>query len=86
MSNLTEFQLGQIAQTTRSTESAVHDLNRKIDHYGEKLEVVRSSLQELTTWAHRLAVLACLWGAAVGINLAPDRAAEFIGVLLKSAK
>lgn len=86
MSELSDYHLGQIVQTTRSTESAVRDLQRSVDQYGDRLDRVRKALEELTTWAQRLAVLACLWGGAVGINLAPDRVAELIGAFLKSAK
>jgi hypothetical protein len=93
MSELSDYHLGQIAQSTRSTESAVHDLQRSVAAIGETqarevehLERVRLSLQDLTTWAQRLAVLACLWGGALGINVAPERLGEFLASLLRSQK
>jgi hypothetical protein len=93
MTDLHNYLLGQIAQSVHSTESAVHELQRKVGQIGETqarevehLERVRLSLLELTTWAQRLAVLACLWGAALGINVAPERLGEFLANLLKFQK
>ena len=93
MSELHDYLIGQIAQSVHSTESAVHDLQRKVGQIGETqarevehLERVRLSLLELTTWAQRLAVLACLWGAALGVNVAPDRLGEFVANLLRLQK
>jgi hypothetical protein len=93
MTDLHNYMLGQIAQTTHSTASAVHELQIKVGQIGETqarevehLERVRLSLLELTTWAQRLAVLACLWGAALGINVAPEKLGEFVANLLRLQK
>ena len=97
MSDLSDYilteRLGQIAQSTRSIESAVEKLQATVDKNGEVIRMdgpllkqVHAALIELTTWAQRLAVLSCLWAAAVGLNIAPDRVAELLAALLKSHK
>ena len=93
MGELIDYHIGQIAQSTRSTESALNDVRRMVaeiretqENEVEHVEAVKTALEELTTWAQRLAVLAVLWAAALGINLAPDKLAETLAVLLKSPK
>ncbi|CAB4146601.1 hypothetical protein UFOVP1157_53 [uncultured Caudovirales phage] len=78
-SSLQQYVTMQIAQDVRE----IKEVQRvQADH----LDEVQSSLQELTSWAQRLALLAVLWGFAVGLNIAPEKLAELVGMLLKSTK
>jgi len=86
MTDLSDYLLGQIAQTTRSTESELHELKETVEEQSERLDRIRAALAEITAWGHRLMVLAMIWSVAVGVNVAPERAAEFIAMLLKSAR
>lgn len=86
MSELSDYLIGQIAQTTRSTESAVLAMADTLEEHAERLDRVRAALEDLTTWAQRLALLGMLWGAAVGINVNPEKLGELLATFLKSAK
>ena len=72
MRDLTDYLLGQALQKLHSIESDLHKVEVKVD--------------ELATWAQRLALLGALWGGGIILNLAPDKAGEMIAGLIKSLK
>lgn len=72
MSDLTDYLLGQLQQTTTSLQSDVREIKTKLD--------------DLTTWSQRLALLAVLWLVGIASNVAPDQVGEIVAKLLKSLK
>lgn len=79
MSDLQSYLTGQIAHDVREIKDAQREQSERLDR-------IRRSLEELTSWAQRLALLAVLWGAALGLNLAPEKVADLVGPFLKSIK
>ena len=77
--SLQQYVTMQIAQDVREIKEC-----QRVQ--AEHLDEVQSSLKELISWAQRAALLAVLWGAALGVNFAPDKLAELVGTLLKSTK
>jgi|CXWL01.1.fsa_nt_gi hypothetical protein len=72
MTPLSEYLLGQMMQSMRSLESDVSEIKRKLD--------------DILTWAQRLALLAGLWVGAIGLNLDPDKIGQIVATLVKSIR
>ena len=47
---------------------------------------IRAKLDDLLTWAQRLALLAMLWGAGLLTNMSAEKTAEILAALVKSAR
>ena len=84
--DIANYLLGQIAQTTRSLESDMHEIKAQTAEMHGRLDRIRDSLEALTTMGQRLVLLAVLWTGAVGLNVAPDKLAEFVTILLQAKR
>ena len=79
MSDLSEYLLGQLVQTTRSIESEQADQAEKLDTLTEKVD-------EALTWAQRLIWLGLAGLGAVGLNWSPEKIGEALALALKGLK